>query len=214
MERATVDRYEECGGATRTGWSPLDGRPAGRPMTCRPALAARGVCWHGPTQPGGGGGRAWRPPGAPCQVPRGRLPCRRTPCPWRCSSSPPPEGAVYLMAHLGRCQEVANEDGAHRPAPPLQHGVGRVLQPTPGEGSAHLLLAASAVPSRSAVAYLTSWSYWRAISSQAMVFPVDGTARQTGEICSRGVPVDHHAPPAVADVVLGHEVRRPRAKLL
>jgi hypothetical protein len=65
--------------------------------------------------------------------------------------------AVDLAAHVGIGEVVTGEDRAHRPAELLQRDVGGCLGPP--RVNRRRTCSDSAVPSRSAVAYLTIWSY-------------------------------------------------------
>lgn len=77
------------------------------------------------------------------------------------------EPFVDLPAQSRVGEVVADEDGPDRPADFFEGGVGGVLGAAAGE-AAQDLFGFGALPSRKAVAYLTSWSYWRAISSQSI----------------------------------------------
>lgn len=70
---------------------------------------------------------------------------------------------VYLAAQLRGSEVVAGEHRAHRSAEFFQSVVGGVSRPAAGEPPQDRLR--SAVPSRSAVAYLTVWSYCWAMRS-------------------------------------------------
>jgi hypothetical protein len=76
------------------------------------------------------------------------------------------EAFVDLAAQAGICEVFGDEDRPGCPAEFLEGLVGRVLRAAAGEASQ--TCSASAVPSFNAVAYLTSWSYCRAIRSQSI----------------------------------------------
>jgi hypothetical protein len=96
------------------------------------------------------------------------------------------EAFVDLTTQRGISEVFADEDRPGCSAELFERLIGRVLRTATGEAPQDLLRA-SAVPSFNAVAYLTSWSYCRAIRSQS-IERLEITAASPGHTGSSGSP--------------------------